>query len=617
MEYQVLRMKERVQMALDIGESHFREFKSALQGDHSSKAPRPVKDICKDIGETLVAFANADGGELLIGVEDDSTLKGVTHTEKDIEKMMQAPKTHVHPRTPLTDLRFAKVDLSGSIVLYFQTAKSSDKIHLTADGRCLQRKDRESVPIPPHMISFQRQEAISRKYDREFIDDAFTSDLDVELVQDVADNMSKGLSIEKFLQHLSLAEYTTGGVKLTRAALLLFAKDISRWHSRVQVRFVKVAGTEIRSGDEYNASEVGLVTGNMLSLITETWEKLRPFLVQTKLSSGAIFETKVMYPELACREAIINAIAHRDYSIEGRGIEIYIYDDRLEIKSPGMLLSTISMKTLKELKGAHESRNALVTRVLREKGFMRELGEGMRRIYELFKKNELSPPELLSKNDNFVITLHHKSVYTEEQRLWLDEFKNDDLTPEERAIVLLGYDNNVFSPYDIRDAVGIVDTEDYRKLVRSLQDKGILAGKYGKINQAKKIAKINKIPFRQFKRYYIIVPKLRGEARKGIGRIIEIDYEPDYEETRIYVTNIPYSISHGDLYEIFSSVGNVLDLIIPYNHEINLPRGFAFIAFDTKKEAEEAISKFNGTFLGGRKIAVSFAYKRKKEKNIG
>ncbi len=395
----------------------------------------------------------------------------------------------------------------------------------------------------------------------------------------------------------------------------MFAKDITKWYPRAQVRLLKVVGSEFKTGAEYNAIEAGVVTGNILSLLVETWEKLRPFLVQTRLSSGAVFEIKTMYPELACQEAIINAIVHRDYSVEGRGIEIFIFDDRMEIKSPGLLLSTISIDEIKQLKGAHESRNALISRALRERGFMRELGEGMRRIYELFKKNELSPPEIVSANDTFTIILHQKSVYTAEQKLWLDEFKDDNLTPEEKAIVLLGYSNNIFSAQDIWDTLGIVDTEDYRKIVYTLQTKGILAGKY---ENAKRVAKNKNIPFRQFKRYYIVKPELRGESKQA--QLIEIasskkasiEREPDYEKTRAFVANIPYSISISDMYEIFGAVGNVIDVYLPINPETNLPRGFAFIAYENREAVNEAIKRFNGSNLSGRRIAVSLAYKKKR-----
>ena len=280
-----------------------------------------------------------------------------------------------------------------------------------------------------------------------------------------------------------------------------------------------------------------------------------------------------------------------------------------------MLLSTISLDDIRNEKGVHESRNALIARILREKGFMRELGEGMMRIFSLFKKNELAMPDLFSENDNFIIKLRHKSVYNTEQKLWLDQFKDDDLSLDEKSVVLFGYGGNVFSAQDIWDAVGIVDTEDYRVLVYTLQTKGILAAKYGNATQAKKFARKSKTPFRKFKRYYIIKPELRGHARSEIEKDSgSIDIE--YEKQRIYITNIPYEIKEPDLYELFDLVGNVDDICIPLNYETGQPRGFAFVAFDNKEDAEKAIEKFNGTMLGRRKIAVSFAYKRGTSCNI-
>ncbi|HNZ64588.1 MAG TPA: ATP-binding protein [Smithella sp.] len=614
---QVLRMSERIDIAISIGESHFREFKSAFEGPPSEKKPRPPSDICCDIAEALVAFANGDGGEVIIGVENDSTITGVPHKDEDNQMMLNAYKTHIHNSTPLKDIKHYKVNYKEFVILYFQVLKSSDTIYLTSDGKCLQRKDMETVPIAPHAITLARQEEKSRKYDREYVDNANLNDLDIDIIKFIANDVSKGLSPEKLLQHLDLAEYTPNGLKIRRAALLLFAKSISKWHPRSQVRFVKVMGTQLKSGVDYNANELGIVQGNIISLMNDTWEKLRPFLVQTKLSSGAIFEKKIMYPEQACQEAIINTIAHRDYSMEGSGIEIFIYEDRLEFKNPGSLLSTISIEKIMELKGAHESRNALIGRTLRERGFMRELGEGMRRIFELFKKNELSPPVLSTDNYNFTLTLHHKSIYTTEQKLWLEQFENDDLTPEEKSVVLLGYNNNIFSAQDIWDTVGIVDTEDYRKLVKSLQVKGILAGKHGNADRAKVQAKRARIPFRKFKRYYIIKPELRGQARKEIQKETDLGIEPDYEKSRIYVTNFPYSINPDDLYEIFQTAGSIIDIHVPINYETGRPRGYAFIAYEEDNDAQIAIRKHNNSMLGGRRIAVSLALKHKKNDGSG
>lgn len=612
MENNILRIKERVEIAVEVGESHFREFKSALSGADGNKKPRSVREICVDISEALVAFANADGGEILVGVEDELTISGVPHSSQDIEQLLNSPKTHIHPTTPLTNYLANKVEINGKTVLYFQTPKSSETVHLTVSGRCLQRKDRETVPIAPHQIMFERTEKISREFDRQFVDNALVSDLDLELVGEIAETISKGLSPEKCLQQINLAEYTPAGLKIRMGALLLFAKDITKWHPRSQVRFLRVSGTELKAGSDYNALEIGTVRGNVISLISETWEKLRPYLVQTKLSSGAIFETRIMYPDLACQEAIINAVAHRDYSAEGKGVEIYIFDDRLEIKSPGALLSTIHLDDIKKGKGVHESRNALIARVLREKGFMRELGEGMIRIYTLFKKNELAPPELISENNNFTIKLHHKSVYSSEQKIWLDEFNYDNLSLNEKSVVLLGYGGNKFSADDIWNVVGIVDTEDYRKLVYSLQTKGILASTMGSVGALRAAAKKERVPFKKYKRFYIIKPEQRGQSRAEITKGVESSEPKEFESQKIYVTNIPYEVREDDLYELFSSTGNIEDIFIPFNRETNRPRGYAFVGFETEAEAKQAIAKFDGTFLGSRRIAVSLAYKNKK-----
>jgi len=90
-----LDLQERIQLAIRIGESQFREFKSASDGAPGSKKPRSMRAAAEDVGRTLVAFANADGGELLVGVEDDGTVTGLPYDETQIEQLLDAPNTHV------------------------------------------------------------------------------------------------------------------------------------------------------------------------------------------------------------------------------------------------------------------------------------------------------------------------------------------------------------------------------------------------------------------------------------------------------------------------------------------------------------------------------------------
>jgi ATP-dependent DNA helicase RecG len=401
----ILLLSDRVRNTLGLGESHFREFKSALEGRPASKKPRLTKQICADIGEALVAFANADGGAILVGVEDDGTITGIPHSEEDIQTMLNATKSHIYEGQNLPLNNANKLILDDKIVLYFSVNKGTTMIYQLRDGRCVRRKDKTTMPASINQIQFERQEVKSREYDSQFVDGASVIDLDIKLLQGIADQYLKGLSVERYLQQIGLAEYAQNGLRIKRAALLLFATDIDKWHPRSQVRFLKVKGNTLEAGEKYNVISDDTVRGNIFELIFKSWEHLRSYLAyKTEFGSNSQFEQKFIYPEDAVRETILNAIAHRDYSI-ANPIEIYIFDDRMEIKSPGALISTLTISNLYELEGSHESRNSLIARVLRENNLMRELGEGMKRIFNLMNEQELQKPELYSNGLWFRVTL--------------------------------------------------------------------------------------------------------------------------------------------------------------------------------------------------------------------
>jgi len=337
------------------------------------------------------------------------------------------------------------------------------------------------------------------------VDGAFVNDLDLSLLQGVADAYIKGLSIELYLQQVGLSIYGTNGLRLKRAALLLFAKskEINRWHSRCQIRFIKVQGEKLESGEKYNVISDESVQGNIFDLWFRAWENLRPYLAyKTEFGSNAKFEQRYTYPEDACKEAILNAIAHRDYAIQN-GIEIYIYNNRMEIKSPGALLSTLSLNNLYQLEGAHESRNPLIARVLRENKLMRELGEGMKRIFDLMNESELQKPVLYSNGLWFSVTLNNKTIYSNKQQEWLGMFSKHELNNNQKKIVLLGMDDKEISPADIQNGLNAIDLLTYNNEVTELRTKGLLIEIRNKI-QAKSLANRKGVPRNQITRFKVV-----------------------------------------------------------------------------------------------------------------
>ena len=120
---EILLLHQKVINTITLLESHFREFKTAMEGRPDSKKPRLVKKICEDIGEALVSFANADGGEILIGVEDDGSITGVPHSEDEINVMLAATKTHVYHGQELPLTNSTKLTIQGLTILYFAVNK--------------------------------------------------------------------------------------------------------------------------------------------------------------------------------------------------------------------------------------------------------------------------------------------------------------------------------------------------------------------------------------------------------------------------------------------------------------------------------------------------------------
>lgn len=585
----ILHLPERVKNIIELGESHFREFKSCFEGPSSNKTKRNAKDVALDVGQTLVGFANADGGDLLIGVEDDGTITGVEYSQDAIEKLLISYKSNVHKDTPLLSVLSRKIELDGKIILLFSVDKSTKYIHLTSDGRCLQRSDKETLPVSVEQLKFERQEQISREYDRVFIDGAQLSDLNTEIITKVGQILSPGLSLEKIMQVCGLAEYSKGLLQLRKAALLLFGQEISKWHPRCEVRVMRIKGTELKTGHEYNVISDEIARGNIIELISTSWEKLRPHLVEMKFSPDALFKQRIMYPEDACREAVINAIAHRDYSIEGRSIEIKIFDDRMEIDSPGGLLSNIKISDLVKLTGVHQSRNSLIARVLKEIGYMREMGEGIRRIFTLMRQNDLLQPVLSANHITFSITLHSKSVFSEDDQRFIQGFDFLNLTREETLIALLGKNGDLLSPQQIYNHLELVDWDIYRKIIESIQSKGVLVNALSEQKKSK-IAQTRGLSKRDIKRLKIRTPR---ECEEGLKKLLDIfkgiGYSPKI--SREYVLRIQRELGMASIFyssniaDIFRSL-RALNLIDNANTPTSILRTLWGESIKTNKAIE-------------------------------
>ena len=136
-------------------------------------------------------------------------------------------------------------------------------------------------------------------------------------------------------------------------------------------------------------------------------------------------------------------------------------------------MSTLTLEELNRLEGAHESRNSLIAKVLRENKFMRELGEGLKRIFELMRENELDAPKLSNDGNSFSITLPNKSIFSSQEEEWLLMFQQFALSPLQKRIIVLGMNDAEISPKDIYKAMNSDNRNTYDKEVTGLRKKNV------------------------------------------------------------------------------------------------------------------------------------------------
>lgn len=602
---EALGIVERVQLSIQIGESHYREFKSALEGPPSDKKSRPLKDVRDNIAKTLVAFANADGGELLVGVEDDGVVSGLPYNADQIDILKNAYKTNVHADTPLPTPMVGTIDIDGKKVLYFNITKGDSYAYLTSDGRCLKRMDLESVPVGSEKIKAERLETESRTWDRQVEPGLTLADLNIDLIREISTQIAYGVTPEKCLQHLGLADFTPNGLKLKRAAALLFAKDVRNYHPGCSVRIMTVNGQEKRSGEAFNIVKDDIVATNVLELIEASWDRLSYALtMHTALTENAKFQQSYLYPQIACREALINAIVHRNYAIQGRGVEVNLYKDRLEIISPGRLLSTISLSDIQALKGVHESRNPLVARVLREVGYVREMGEGIRRIFDVMRSSSLAEPEFQSDDNNFTVTLFHRSMYDPKVKLWLSQFEEFKLTEAQTAVLALGCDRNEFSTQDIIERLGLVDTDKVREIITPLRTLHLVENTLTD-NQAYTFSKKNRIPKRSVPRWKVVTPS-------AIHNDAESSDKPDNQglisgkQFELFVGGLPYKAESGDVTQAISCAEISVEAVdIPSGEKFgNINKGFCFVTVTSNLTLADVISHLDKISILDKKVTV-------------
>jgi len=296
------------------------------------------------LDETLSAMANADGGSLALGLEDDGVASGVAYPPDRLDVLLQAPRRLVQP--PLNAMH-QWVTVNDRDILLFDVDWSPE-IHQLSDGRYLLRVNDSNMPFPAPDIRALKEGKRRRLTELRVIPEASFADLDSDLLAELRQKTGLTLSDAELLQHYRLIEPRQGRQVLTLSALLLFGQDPLPWHGGAFVDFVKWKGKKRRFGPDLNITKRERVEAPLPYLIERTFQVVLPHIRERQRLVDLFFEERFEYPPFAWQEAIINAVAHRDYGLEGTPIEIWMFDDRLEIRSPGQLVEPVTLERLRQ-----------------------------------------------------------------------------------------------------------------------------------------------------------------------------------------------------------------------------------------------------------------------------
>lgn len=350
------------------------------------------------LAEDISAFANAEGGALIIGVSNAKELEGIgALNEVKLNDLIEAPRTTCKPM-PRYDYEFMPIinkrgEKDRLLLLHIYPSRTCI-IRTAKDDTFLRIGDR-SAPIKGESLRQLEYEKQLQKFEDSICEDATIDDLDSALISRYKQAIAaEELSTEQVLSARGMIKRG----KLTHAAVLLFATNIRQFYPNCRVRFIRYEGETAQTGTQLNIIKDQTFEESIVGLIdkVKSWVKnqLRDF---TSLDpQTGKFETTPEYPEFAWQEGIINAITHREYALSGDYIRIIMYDDRLIIESPGKLPYPV---TPKNIKTTRSSRNPIIARVLTEIGWVRELNEGVKRIYADMEALFLNPPTFKEDSD--------------------------------------------------------------------------------------------------------------------------------------------------------------------------------------------------------------------------
>ena len=341
-----------------------------LHTDFKEKISSP-DELAKD----LVCFANTDGGQLIIGVAKDRAIKGVDDPDSVNRDVDNVAFNNCEP--PITVVQEV-LDDNGRKVVVVNIPKGDHRPYRTNKGRYYVRTSSGCRDASREELLRLFQATESLYYDETPLPRLGLHDLDMDTFEQYLEKVGlAGLEIDpsRLLQNWALASDDHP----TLAGLLLFGRVPQKHIPFAQINAARFPGTD--SAEE--PLDRKDLTGRLLDIISEAERFLRLHLRTPHKIQDFKPEPKPEIPPAALREAVVNSVAHRDYTVQGP-VRLFVFEDRVEIHTPGKPPNTVTEEAMRA--GVHVVRNPRIYARLADAGLVTRAGTGIRRIVNLVRK---------------------------------------------------------------------------------------------------------------------------------------------------------------------------------------------------------------------------------------
>jgi ATP-dependent DNA helicase RecG len=411
----------------------------------------------RELANALIGFVNADGGTVVVGI-DDGEIEGVAANAERLNAQLQANVDFCVPPVRAQNRLVDCIDRAGepSRLLVIEI-EPGDAVHANQKDEVFLRVGDEN-----RRLSFvQRRELLYDKGQANYetgLSGASLNTVDQPLLDGYA--VAAGAPDPVRLLH---ARGLARNSELTIAGCLLFSELPQTWLPEAFIRVLRYKGRERGSGARQQLVEDIRLEGpipTQLAGAREEVERLQP--TRRALGESGVFEDIPLVPVDAWLEGIVNAAVHRSYSMVGDHIRVEIFDDRIEISSPGRFPGLIDLSH--PLETTRFARNPRIARVCADLSLGQELGEGIRRMFEEMRHAGLTDPIYRQTSGSVELQLLAEPV---------DRKLEERLPEHARAIASALRSSGRMSTGEVREALGISRPIAQREL-NALRDAGVI-----------------------------------------------------------------------------------------------------------------------------------------------